>query len=53
MLLYFINAGYIVGYRCIGYEDKFFLVCGAICSAMLRVPAACRVTSFMEIEKGD
>jgi len=53
MLLYFINAGYIVGYRCIGCEGKFLLVCGAIYIVMLRVPAACRVTSFMKTEKGD
>jgi hypothetical protein len=52
MLLYFINADYILPYRCSGYENKFFLFCGAISIAMLRVPAACRVTSFMKIEKG-
>lgn len=52
MLLYFINAGYIVRYRCRGYEDKLFLVCGAVYIVMLMVPAACRLTSFMKTEKG-
>jgi hypothetical protein len=51
MLLYFINAGYIVHYRCRGYEDNFFFVCGTIYIVILRVPPAWRVTSFMKTEK--
>jgi hypothetical protein len=51
-VIFFINAGYIARYRCRSYEDKFFLVCGAVYIVMLMVPAGCRVTSFMKTEKG-